>query len=144
MYPFMPPTLPPFNVTPAASFARVRSIHLTDPDSLSSELNSTGKAAAELTAWSAKMRFQRSDRIAFDPIRSPKILPFLSKAFKNGERVEMRGEFGHVVWPLFVTGQKVLEPVLNGAWSFAKFIEWSAQQKNNLSVFLPKFVWLFL
>lgn len=139
MYPFTPTTAPSWTVTPSTTFARVRALHLTDPETPSlASLTASGKAALELTAWSTKMRFERATRIALDEARHPEILPSLMGAFDAGERVEMRGEFGHVLWPLFNAPNSALEPLLNGVWTFEKFVKWRATQTGNSSVFLSK------
>lgn len=141
MYPFSPTTAPSWTVTPSTSFARVRALQLTDPETPSlASLTASGKAALELTAWSAKMRFERATRIALDEERHPDILESLMSAFEEGERVEMRGEFGHVLWPLFNGANSALEPLLNGVWTFGKFVKWRATQTGNSSVFIPKYV----
>lgn len=139
MYPFTPTTAPSWTVTPSTSFARVRALHLTDPETPSlASLTASGKAALDLTAWSAKMRFERATRIALDEERHPDILASLMGAFEEGEKVEMRGEFGHVLWPLFNGATSALEPLLNGVWTFGKFVKWRATQTWNSSVFIPK------
>lgn len=143
MYPFSPTVPPSWLTTPSTSFARVRSVHLTDSvtPTTSTPLE---RASKEYKAWSNKMQFERPTMTPFDS-RIPKILPYLRKAFKEGQRVEMRGEFGHVLWPLFTENRldKGLEPVLDGEWPFSRLIKWRAAQAGRDSVFVPSYVFLF-
>lgn len=141
MFPFAPPVSPPWTSSTSSYFARIKSVSSssTSTPDLAPNSNAT---IDELTAWSERMKFERSSRLALDE-RHPTVLASLRKPFADGEQVEMRASFGHIVWPLSISSGKVgetgLVPVLEGRWPFPKFAKWSQLQTAFRSVFLPRY-----
>lgn len=142
MFPYAPPTTPPWTASASTYFTRVKSVSTNSSSYLNPEL----EESRDLTAWSERMKFERTSRLALDS-RHPTILAALRKPFLEGEQVQMRANFGHVVWPLSLgsgtAGKTGLVPVLEGQWPFAKFANWSKLQPAFKSVFLPRFVVLY-
>lgn len=137
LYPFVPPVQSPWMYNANAALARVTAVS-TSPLNASS-LSKVDQEAQDLQAWSERMKFERTTHLPLDPIGHPTALASVRQPFESTDRVELRGTFGHVVWPQnLLRGGVGLGPTLDGVWPFTKFIKWNTTNPNSSSLFVPE------
>lgn len=153
LFPFAPSNPAPWTAGAANSFARVQAKSLAPlpGDSGESEEFAAHATALEFQSWAAKMKLDKTARLPLSQSGPKSALPALVAPFlkeiKDGERLEMKANFGHLVWPVYPpTAQPTAEqdaaalglgPVLEGSWTFEKFAKWRNEiGSGTKSVFL--------
>jgi len=153
LFPFVPANPAPWTAGAANSFARVQAVSLAPlpGDAHESEAHASHAAALEFQSWAAKLKIDKTTRLPLSQDGPKSALPALVAPFlkemKEGERLEMKASFGHIVWPVYpptaqpTATQEVdalgLGPVLEGKWTFDKFARWRNQLgPETKSVFL--------
>lgn len=158
MYPFTPSTPPNWLAGATSYFSRLRAVSIPD---------SAAAADEDFTNWSKKLNFNSAENrlrrnLDFNsPVRGgTDIVRNLLKPFKETtssslsarrdeiveeeekEVLELRGSFGHIVWPLYPNQtskdtQNGMGPVLSGEWDFTAFEKWLKTEPNLNSFFMP-------
>lgn len=161
MYPFAPSSSPSWLAGATNYFSRIRSV--SKPDSAAA-------ADEDFTNWANKLNFNSVENrlrrnLDFDSsIRGGNDLiknllePFTEAAAgtsmsarrdeieeeEEKEVLELRGSFGHIVWPIYHNqnkdGQMAMGPVLSGEWNFRQFEKWLKTEPNLINNFMPALV----
>lgn len=135
-YPFTPTTLPSWSITAADTFARLQEIRST-------RNLVESKEALELGSWARKMKFEHKvKRVPLDLNSTKTLTESLNSIDLEGE-LEIRGEFGNWLLPIFYDGKATKENrnVLAGNFNLESFRKWS---NGKEAVFIAKFVTAFL
>lgn len=148
MSPFTPLVKPPWTSGATNFYGRVQHLSLA-PVSDTIDSIAEHAAALEFQEWASKTKRPETLHL---PVFTSKVPANPLSLLRNpmnevlegtGSKPVLSATFGHVVWPLYASGGPVgkgLEPTLDGAWTFPKFVSWREKQMRTMGhnpVFLP-------